>query len=197
MHKSAGRLGLPRDTTYKVQVRGARTVACFRAEGVSFIRHTTARGVGSGELAAWERPDVLLSMKDAERLEGFLYARWRRDSEARNDMPTSSNTVAKVEEADEQYGGDTRGAAWSSRRQAYADDTTTRTERTRRSDLPETGERESEEDRWTYVQRILTGVKGQGVELKIMFDNNTPHNTLILYTAAARAALVPVWKDKL
>jgi hypothetical protein len=40
------------------------------------------------------------------------------------------------------------------------------------------------------------GVEGQGVELKIMFDNNTPHS-LILYTADARAALVPVWKEKL
>jgi hypothetical protein len=195
-HKSAERLGLPRDSTYQVCVKGARTVAYFRAEGVSFIRHTAARGAGIGELPAWERPNVLLSMKDAERLEGFLHTGWRRDSETRNEMPTSSNTVAKVEEAAEQYRGDPRGAAWSLRRQAYADDTTTRTERTRRSDLPETGGRESKEDRWTYVQRIRTGVEGQGIELKVMFDNNTPH-TLILYTVAARAALVPVWKEKL
>jgi hypothetical protein len=195
-HKAAERLGLPRNSTYQVCVKGARTVAHFRVKGVSFIRHMAARGAGIGELPAWERPNVLLSMKDAERLEGFLRTGWRRDSEMRNEMPTSSNTVAKVEEAAEQYGADLRGAVGSLRRQAYADDTTTRTEKTRRSDLPETGERGSEEDKWTYVQKIRTGMEGRGVELKVMFDNNTPH-TLILYTAAARAALVPVWKEKL
>jgi hypothetical protein len=105
-HKSAERLGLPRDSTYHVCVKGARTVVYFRVEGVSCIRHTAARGAGVGELPAWERPIVLLSMKDAERLEAFLYAGWRRDSGTRNEMPTSSNTVANVEEAAEQYRGD-------------------------------------------------------------------------------------------
>jgi hypothetical protein len=49
---------------------------------------------------------------------------------------------------------------------------------------------------WTYVQRIRTGLDGKGVELKVMFDNNAPRS-LILYTAAARAALVPVWGREL
>jgi hypothetical protein len=71
-HKAAERLGLPRNSTYQVCVKGARTVAHFRAKGVSFIRHTAARGTAIGELPAWGRPNVLLSMKDAERLEGFL-----------------------------------------------------------------------------------------------------------------------------
>ncbi len=63
-----------------------------------------------------------------------------------------------------------------------------------RAGEPESGEKEKE--RWTYVQKIWMGVEGQGVELKVMFDNNTPH-TLLLYTAAANAALDPVWKGKL
>ncbi len=214
MHKAAERMGLPRNATYQVCVKGVRTGDHFRAKGVSLIHHTAARGAGSGELPAWERPNVLLGMKDAERLEGFLRTGWRNDSGLRNgmpkrrkrggvttsvcsrDRPTSSNTVATVEEAAEQYRADPRGATWSSRRQAYADDTTRRTEETMRPDQPETGERGSEKDRWTYVQKIRTGVEGQGIELRVMFDNNTPH-TLILYTAAARAALVPVWKEKL
>ena len=49
---------------------------------------------------------------------------------------------------------------------------------------------------WTYVQRIRTGVDGKGVELRVMFDNSAPRS-LILYTAAARAALVPVWGREL
>jgi hypothetical protein len=104
--------------------------------------------------------------------------------------------VATEEKATEQCRADPNGAAWISKRQAYVDDTTTKMEEATRPGQSRTGERKSEEERWTYVQRIRTGVEGRGVELKVMFDNNTPH-TLILYTAAARAALDPVWKEKL
>ncbi len=75
----------------------------------------------------------------------------------------------------------------------YADDTTTEAEKAGQFVTRTHG---SGVKGWTYVQRIRTGVDGQGVELKVMFDNNTPHS-LILYTAAARAALVPVWGKKL
>jgi hypothetical protein len=101
--------------------------------------------------------------------------------------------MARIEEATEQYRGEPRGAARSLGHQAYADDTTTRA---RKSGQFETGRHGFDEKGWTYVQRIRTGVEGRGVELKVMFNNDTPHS-LILYTAAARAALVPVWGEKL
>jgi hypothetical protein len=43
--------------------------------------------------------------------------------------------------------------------------------------------------------RIQTGAEGVGTELKVMFDNNTPH-TLILHAAATRAALAPAGREK-
>jgi hypothetical protein len=76
---------------------------------------------------------------------------------------------------------------------------TTRAVKAMRLNQPEAGERRSdteEKEKWTYVHRIRTGVEGQGIKLKVMFDNNTPH-TLILNTVAAKAALDPVWKRKL
>ncbi|MFN9897353.1 MAG: hypothetical protein ACK55Z_00890, partial [bacterium] len=39
----------------------------------------SARGTGGGELPSGERPDVLLGMKDAERLKGYLRAGWCED----------------------------------------------------------------------------------------------------------------------
>jgi hypothetical protein len=161
-HKAADMMGLPRDSAYQVYVKGARTGTNFRAKGVSLIRHTAARGAGSGELPAWERPNVLLGMKDAERLEGFLRTGWRNDSEMRNGMPTrrkmeditasvcsrdrpkSGNTMTTVEEAAEQCRTDPHGAAWGSRRQAYADDTTTRMKETTTPGQPKKEERGSE-----------------------------------------------------
>jgi len=101
--------------------------------------------------------------------------------------------MARLEEATEQHRGERRRMARSLEHQAYTDDTTTRA---RRSSPLETRKHGFEENGWTYVQRIRTSVEGQGVELKVMFNNNTPH-LLILYTAAARAALVAVWGEKL
>jgi hypothetical protein len=104
-----------------------------------------------------------------------------------------------AEKATEQLGDEFREAARVLRHQAYGDDATTRAEEAMRPNQPEAWECRSgqrEKEMWTYVQRIRTGVEGQGVELKVMFDNNTPH-TLILNTAAARAALDPMWKRKL
>jgi hypothetical protein len=138
-HKSAERLGLPRDTTYQIRARGAKTVACFGAKGVNSIHHTAAGGVENGGLPAWERPDVLLSRKDAERLEGFLYAGWCRDLEARKEGPTSSGTMARIEEATEQRRGEPRGTARSLGHQAYADNTTTRTRRSDPLEREDTG----------------------------------------------------------
>ncbi len=216
-HEAAAMAGLPRNFTYQVHVKGTRAGSDFRAEGVGIIRHTAARGTGNGELPSWERPDVLLGVEDAKRLEGYLRAGWCKGREARRglltqrarrddaasvcfgDRPASGNAVAAMEEAAERSRVDSHRAARVSRRQAYADDTTTRMEEAMRPNQPRAGERESgkkEKERWTYVQKIRTGVEGQGVELKVMFDNDTPH-TLILYTAATKAALDPVWEEKL
>ncbi len=84
------------------------------------------------------------------------------------------------------------------RHQTYADDTTLRSQGAARPNQPEAGERRperKEKEKWTYVQRIRTGAEGTGTELKVMFDDNTPH-TLILHAAAARAALAPKGREK-
>ncbi len=184
---------------------------------MGIIRRTAARGTESGELPTWERPDVLLGMEDAKRLEGYLRAGWCKDREMQGGLPTrkarrgvaasvcfgdkpaNGTAMAAVGEDTEQFGVRVREATQVLRHQAYGDDATTRAEEAMRPNQPEAGERGSgrkKKEMWTYVQRIRTGVEGQGVELKVMFDNNTPH-TLILNTAAARAALNPVWKRKL
>ncbi len=87
-HTSAERLGLPRNTTYHIFAKGNKLATCFRARGVDSIHHATTGGVGDWELPAWERPDILLSGKTAEHLEGFLYAGWCRDLEAREEGTT-------------------------------------------------------------------------------------------------------------
>jgi hypothetical protein len=209
--------GLPRGSTYRVHVKGTRAGSDFHAKGVSIIHRTATRGAGNGELPAWERPDVLLGAGDAKRLEGYLRAGWRKDQETQGalltqearrnvatsacfgDKPAGGATMAAAGEVIKQFGVKFRGAARVLRHQAYGDDTTTRAEEAMRPNQPEAGERRSdrkEKEKWTYVQRIRTGVEGQGVELKVMFDNNTPH-TLILNTAGGKAALDPVWKRKL
>ena len=84
------------------------------------------------------------------------------------------------------------------RLQAYADDTTLRPQGAPKSNQPEAGERKSgktEKEKWTYVQTIRTGTGGAGTGLKVMFDSHAPH-TLILHTAAARAALPPKGHEK-
>jgi hypothetical protein len=211
-HEAAAMAGLPRNSAYQVHVKGTRAGSDFRVKGVGIIRRTAARGTGSGELPAWERPDVLLGVEDAKRLVGYLRAGWCKDREMRGGLPTrrakrddaasvcfgdkpaSGTAVAAVGEATERFGVESHEAARVLRRQAYADDTTTGREEAMRPNQPEAGECGSgkkEKEMWTYVQRIWTGAGDQGIELKVMFDNNTPH------TAAARAALDPVWKRKL
>ncbi len=122
-----------------------------------------------------------------------MYAGWRGDLEAQKEEATSGGTLARVDKAAEQHRGEPRGMIQNLKHQAYADDTTIRA---RRSGAPGTGKHGSDEKGWTYVQKIRTDVEGRGVELRVMFNNDTPHS-LILYTAAARAALVPVWGEKL
>jgi hypothetical protein len=216
-HGAAATAGLPRGSTYRVLVKGTRAGSDFQARGVDIIHRTAARGTGGGELPAWEKPDVLLGAEDAKRLEGYLRTGWRGDQEAQRilpteearrddaasvcfrDKPASGNAMAAVGEATERVGVEFHEAARVLRRQAYADDTTTRTQEAARSNQPEAGERRpdrKEEEKWTYVQRIRTGVEGAGTKLKVMFDNNTPH-TLILHTAAAKAALDPAGRGKL
>jgi hypothetical protein len=80
-HEAAATAGLPRGSTYRVHVKGTRAGSDFHAKGVSIIHRTAARGAGSGELPAWERPDVLLGAEDAKSLEGYLRAGWRKDQE--------------------------------------------------------------------------------------------------------------------
>jgi hypothetical protein len=182
----------------------------------SIIRYTSARSTGNGELPAWERPDVLLGMEDAKRLEGYLRAGWckgretqgglptrkaRRDETASvclKDKPASGNAMAAVGGVTRRVGVELHRAGRVSRHQTYADDTTLRSQGAARPSQPEAGERRSvrkEKEKWTYVQRIRTGAEGAGTELKVMFDNNTPH-TLILHAAAARAALAPAGRAK-
>jgi hypothetical protein len=82
--------------------------------------------------------------------------------------------------------------------QKYADDTTVRLQRAPRSNQPKAGERrpgKKEKEKWTYIQTIRMGTGGADTGLKVMFDSRAPH-TLILHTAAARAALAPVGQEK-
>ncbi len=216
-HEAAATAGLPRGSTYRVHVKGTRAGSDFQAKGVNIIHRTAARGTGSGELPAWERPDVLLGVEDAKRLEGYLRAGWRGDQEAQGTLPTeearrnvaapvcfgdkpaSGATMTTAGEAVKQFRVKFRKEARVLRHQAYGDDTTTRAEEAARPNQPEAGERRpdrKEKEEWTYVQRIRTGAEGTGPELKVMFDNNT-HHTLILHAAAAKAALDPVGKRKL
>jgi hypothetical protein len=87
-HEVAAVAGLPRNTAYRIQVRGIRAETDFRAHGTDIIRYTSARDTGSGELPAWERPDVLLGVEAAKRLEGYLRAGWCKDRETQRGSPT-------------------------------------------------------------------------------------------------------------
>ncbi len=86
-HEAAAVAGLPRNSTYQIQVKGIRAESDFRARGVSIVRCTSARGTGNGELPAWERLDVLLGMEDAKRLEGYLRAGWCEDRVTQGGLP--------------------------------------------------------------------------------------------------------------
>jgi hypothetical protein len=184
----------------------------FRAKGVDVIRHTSARGTGNGELPSWERPDVLLGMEGAKRLEGYLRAGWCEDRVTQGGLPRRDRTAsACLEEklasskAKAAVGGvskrirvQPRQAARVLRHQTYADDTTLRSQGAARPNQLGAGERgpeRKEKERWTNVQRIRAGAEGTRTGLKVMFDINTPH-TLILHAAAARAALAPAGREK-
>jgi hypothetical protein len=86
--------GLPHYYTYRVQVKGTREESDFRAKGVDVIRHASARGTGNGELPSWERPDVLLGMEDAKRLEGYLRAGWCEDRVTQGGLPRRDRTAS-------------------------------------------------------------------------------------------------------
>jgi hypothetical protein len=193
-------------------VKGTREESDLRAKGVDFIRHMSARGTGCGELPSWERPDVLLGMKDAKRLEGYLRAGWSEDRATPGGLPKRVRTAsacleeelarsrarAATEGVIRRAGVRPHRAAEVVKLQRYADDTTVRLRRAPGSSQPEAGERghgEKEEEKRTYIQTIRTGAGGTGTGLKVMFDINTPH-TLILHTAAARAALPPKGHEK-
>jgi hypothetical protein len=106
--------------------------------------------------------------------------------------------MAAVGKATKQVGVEFHQAARVLGPQAYTDDTTFRSQVAARPNQPEAGERRSErkeKEKWTYIQRIQTGAEGTGTELKVMFDNNTPH-TLILHAAAAKAALDLAGREK-
>jgi hypothetical protein len=204
--------GFPHYYTYRVQVKGTREESDFRAKGVDVIRHTSARSTGGGELPSWERPDVLLGMKDAKRLEGYLRAGWCEDRVTQGGLPRRDRTASACLEEElasrraraatgrviRRAGVRPHQAAGVLKLQKYADDTTMRLQRAPRSNQPEAGERKPgkrEKEKWTYVQTIRTGAGGTGTGLKVMFDINTPH-TLILHAAAARAALAPAGQEK-
>jgi hypothetical protein len=143
-HEAAAIAGLPQGSAYQVHVRGTRAGFDFHAKGVSVIRHTAARGARSGELPAWERPDVLLGKEDTKRLESYLHAGWRNAQETRKalpaqeekrdvattvcfgDEPVGCATIATARKATEKFGADFREAAWLLKHQAYVDDATAR-----------------------------------------------------------------------
>jgi hypothetical protein len=162
-YEAAALVGLPRGHAYLVQVKGVRTDSDFRAKGVDVIRRATVRRNDCEELPLGQRPDVLLGMEDSQRLLGYLRAGWCGDPAKREAL------------------------------RVYADDTTVGLR-----GAPEPNQLEAkackprgkEEEKWTYVQRIRTGPKRTDPELRVMFDNDVP-STLILHTAAAKAALAP------
>ncbi len=172
---------------------GVRAKIWIRVRGVNLIHITAVKGAKIGQPPIWDEPEVLLSQSDAEQLEGFLHSGWCRGPKSHGGESNSGGLVAKVNQAEKRCGGEHREMIQVSKLQAYADDTTAKAEKSGRSEKRGYG---SGMKGWTYVQRIRTGVDGKGVELRVMFDNNAPRS-LILYTAAARAALVPVWGREL
>jgi hypothetical protein len=165
-HEAAAIAGLPQCRAYLVQVKGVRKDSDFRAKGVDVIRRASVRKSGCGELPFGQRPDVLLGMEDAQRLMGYLRAGWCEDPAMREGL------------------------------RVYADDTTLGLRGAPKPNQLEAKAckpRGKEEEKWTYVQRIRTGPKRTDPELRVMFDNDVPC-TLILHTAAAKAALAPKGK---
>jgi len=158
-HEAAATAGLPRGSTYRVHVKGTREGSDFQAKGVDIIHRTAARGTGGGELPAWEKPDVLLVVEDAKRLEGYLRTGWHRDQEVQGalpmeearqnatapvcfgDKPASSAAMTAAGEPIEQFGVKIRKGARVLRHQAYRDDTITKAEEAARPNQPEAGKR--------------------------------------------------------
>jgi hypothetical protein len=150
MHAAAAVAGLPKLSAYRVQVKGTREDSDFRAKGVDIIRRTSIKSSGCGQ---GQRPDVLLGMEDAKRLEGYLRAGWCEDRVTPGGLPRRNRTAsACLEEklasskAGTAVGGPTRPikvqlrqAAPVARLQAYADDTTLRPQGT--PNLPEAEKR--------------------------------------------------------
>jgi hypothetical protein len=151
-------------------------------------------------------------MKDAKRLEGYLRAGWCEDRVTPGGLPKRDRTASACREEEQASsragaaaGGVTKRikirsqqATWVLRLQKYADDTTVRPRRVPTPNKPETGERKPRNrgrEKWTYVQKIRTGAGGTGTELTVLFDSRALH-TVILHTAAARAALAPVGGKK-
>ena len=136
-------------------MKGTREESDFRAKGVDVIRHTSARGTGGGELPSWERPDVLLGMKDAERLEGYLRVGWCGDRVTPGGLPKRDRTASACLEEELASNRDKAAAKGVIKRakvrphqaagvlkvQKYADDTTVRLQRALRSNPPEAGDR--------------------------------------------------------
>jgi hypothetical protein len=193
MHSAAKKLGFSRNAIYHVCAMGIRARTWIRVRGVNSIHPTTIEGAKIGQPPIWDEPELVLSQSDAELLEVFLHSGWYRNPKSHGGGSNSGGSAAKVNRAKEQCGGEPQEMIRVSRHQAYADDTTVKAEKSGRLEKRGYG---SGVKGWTYVQRIRTGVDGKGVELRVMFDNNAPCS-LILYTAAARAALVPVWGREL
>ncbi len=163
-HGAGAVAGLPRSSTYQIQVKGIRAESDFRARGVGIVRCTSARGTGNGELPAWERPDVLLGMEDAKRLEGYLRAGWckgretqgglprraKRDETASaclKEKPASGKARAAVGGVTKQLGVQPHQAARVLRHQTYADDTTLSHRRQRGRTSPKQGSADLKERR--------------------------------------------------
>jgi hypothetical protein len=208
-HAAAAMAGLPRDATYRIQVKGRREDSGFRAKGVDIIRRMSTKNSGCGQLPFGQRPDVLLGMEDAKRLEGYLRAGWCEDRVTPGGLPRRNRTASasleeklassKAEAAAEELARpirvQPRQAARVVRLQAYADDTTLRPQGAPKPNPPEARKhkprrKEKEKGKWTYVQKIRTRAEGKSLELRVMFDIDTPHS-LISHAAAARAALAP------
>jgi hypothetical protein len=213
--EAAAVAGIPRDPGWRNQVVGIRAESEFRARRVGTICFTSAGNTGNGELPSWERPDVLLGMEDAKRLEGYLRAGWCEGRETRGGLPRRARReeTASACLKEEPPSGKPRTtvarairrvrlhplqAARLLRLQTYADDTTGRSQRAPRPNQLEAGERgpgKKKKEKWTYIQKIRTEAEGTGTELKVMFDKDTPH-TLISHAAVARAALAPGGQER-
>jgi hypothetical protein len=120
---------------------------------------------------------VLLGMKNAKRLEGYLRAGWCEDRVTQGGLPRWDRTASACleeklanSEARPAVGGlsgrirdQPHQAARVLRLKAYADDTTLKPQGAPKPNQPKARirrPRRKEKEKWTYVQRIRTGGKG-------------------------------------